>query len=65
MPDWMDPMLAKLTHDYFSGEDWFFERKLDGERINDHLRHPRYKGLRRDKNPEDVHKEAESQVAEL
>lgn len=33
MPDWMDPMLAKLTHDYFTGEDWIFERKLDGERV--------------------------------
>jgi len=33
MPDWMDPMLAKLTHDYFSGDDWIFERKLDGERV--------------------------------
>lgn len=33
MPDWLDPMLAKLTHDYFSGEDWIFERKLDGERV--------------------------------
>ncbi|WP_207388416.1 non-homologous end-joining DNA ligase [Gramella sp. KN1008] len=31
-PDWMSPMLAKLTHDVFSGEDWIFERKLDGER---------------------------------
>lgn len=26
-------MLAKLTHDHFSGEDWIFERKLDGERV--------------------------------
>jgi len=33
MPDWMKPMLAKLTHDYFSGDDWIFERKLDGERV--------------------------------
>lgn len=33
MPDWMDPMLAKLTHDYFSDPDWIFERKLDGERV--------------------------------
>jgi bifunctional non-homologous end joining protein LigD len=33
MPDWMNPMLAKLTHDYFSGEEWVFERKLDGERV--------------------------------
>lgn len=33
MPEWLDPMLAKLTHDYFTGEDWIFERKLDGERI--------------------------------
>ncbi|KFZ31059.1 hypothetical protein IDSA_06145 [Pseudidiomarina salinarum] len=30
----------------------------------DQLRHPRYKGLRRDKEPEDVHKEEESQAAE-
>ncbi len=33
MPDWMDPMLAKLTHDYFTDKDWYFERKLDGERV--------------------------------
>lgn len=33
MPDWLDPMLAKLPHDYFSGDDWIFERKLDGERV--------------------------------
>jgi len=33
MPDWMEPMLAKLTHDHFSGQDWIFERKLDGERV--------------------------------
>jgi DNA ligase D-like protein (predicted ligase) len=33
MPDWMDPMLAKLTHDHFSGQEWIFERKLDGERV--------------------------------
>ena len=32
MPEWMDPMLATLTHDYFSDPDWRFERKLDGER---------------------------------
>ena len=31
-PEWLDPMLAKLTHKYFSGEEWLFERKLDGER---------------------------------
>ena len=33
MPDWMDPMLAKLTHEHFTGKDWIFERKLDGERV--------------------------------
>jgi DNA ligase D-like protein (predicted ligase) len=31
-PDWVAPMLAKLTHDHFSDPDWVFERKLDGER---------------------------------
>jgi DNA ligase D-like protein (predicted ligase) len=33
MPDWMDPMLAKLTHDHFSDPQWIYERKLDGERV--------------------------------
>lgn len=31
-PEWTQPMLATLTDDYFSDEDWLFERKLDGER---------------------------------
>lgn len=33
MPDWMDPMLATLSHEHFSAPDWLFERKLDGERV--------------------------------
>jgi DNA ligase D-like protein (predicted ligase) len=32
LPDWTEPMLATLTHDPFSDEEWMFERKLDGER---------------------------------
>ena len=32
-PDWMDPMLATLTDDYFNDENWIYERKLDGVRI--------------------------------
>lgn len=32
-PDWSQPMLATLTHDYFSRNDWIYERKLDGERV--------------------------------
>jgi len=31
-PDWVEPMLATLTHDYFDDPDWIYERKLDGER---------------------------------
>ena len=31
-PDWMEPMLATLTMDYFSNKEWIFERKFDGER---------------------------------
>ncbi len=31
-PKWVDPMLAKLTHDYFDDPDWIYERKFDGER---------------------------------
>lgn len=26
------PMLATLTHDYFSDKQWLYERKLDGKR---------------------------------
>ncbi|MCB0659044.1 MAG: non-homologous end-joining DNA ligase [Saprospiraceae bacterium] len=32
MPEWFDPMLATLTHHYFSDPDWIYERKLDGQR---------------------------------
>mgnify|MGYP006309108089 FL=1 len=32
MPDWTAPMLATLTDDHFSSEEWIYERKLDGER---------------------------------
>lgn len=31
-PGWRDPMLATLTDDRFSHDDWIFERKLDGVR---------------------------------
>ncbi len=33
MPEWQEPMLAKLTHDHFSDESWLYERKLDGQRV--------------------------------
>lgn len=31
-PQWVQPMLAYLEHDLFFDQDWFYERKLDGER---------------------------------
>jgi DNA ligase D-like protein (predicted ligase) len=31
-PEWVAPMLAKLTDERFSDPDWLFERKLDGVR---------------------------------
>jgi DNA ligase D-like protein (predicted ligase) len=31
-PRGFSPMLATLSHDYFSDDDWIFERKWDGER---------------------------------
>ncbi len=31
-PQWINPMKATLTNDYFSDPDWIFERKLDGIR---------------------------------
>lgn len=38
MPSSVQPMLAKLTHEHFSSDEWFFERKLDGERALAFLR---------------------------
>lgn len=32
-PEWVQPMLATLTHQRFSRDGWIFERKLDGERV--------------------------------
>jgi DNA ligase D-like protein (predicted ligase) len=32
MPSWTNPMLATLTDERFSSEEWIYERKLDGER---------------------------------
>jgi len=32
MPNWVPPMLATLTKDYFSDPQWIFEPKLDGIR---------------------------------
>ncbi len=31
-PHFIKPMLAVLTHDYFSSDEWFYEHKFDGER---------------------------------
>jgi DNA ligase D-like protein (predicted ligase) len=31
-PNWIDPMLATLTRDYFSDPEWVYEPKLDGIR---------------------------------
>ena len=31
-PPFFEPMLATLTNDYFSSDDWIYEPKLDGER---------------------------------
>jgi DNA ligase D-like protein (predicted ligase) len=32
LPEWLEPMLATLSHEHFSDPDWIYERKLDGER---------------------------------
>jgi len=32
-PDWLEPMAATLTQERFSGQEWIFERKLDGIRL--------------------------------
>lgn len=33
MPTWVDPMLATLTTNYFSSDEFMYEHKWDGERI--------------------------------
>ncbi len=33
IPDWIPAMKASLTDNYFSDPEWFFESKLDGERV--------------------------------
>jgi len=38
MPDWLEPMLATLTDDYFSDPGWIYEPKFDGERILVYIR---------------------------
>jgi ATP-dependent DNA ligase len=37
-PDWIPPMLATLTDNYFSDPNWIYERKLDGERVMTYVR---------------------------
>ena len=32
-PEWTSPMLATLTREPFSDDDWIYERKLDGQRL--------------------------------
>ena len=49
MPKWTAPMLAKLTHDYFSDKNWIYERKLDGERILVFCRNKKIKLMTRNK----------------
>lgn len=43
----VSPMLATLTHDYFSDEHWIFERKLDGERCLLHKKNNEIKMISR------------------
>ncbi len=49
MLGWTAPMLAKLTHDYFSDKNWIYERKLDGERILVFCRNKKIKLMTRNK----------------
>jgi hypothetical protein len=73
-------MLSELTHHDFSDPDGIFEGKLDGERALTSSRErgevelksrdqgslwfPRYAGLRRDKEPRNVHQEPQSRAAD-
>lgn len=47
VPKWIAPLLATLTHNYFSSPDWLYERKLDGERCRGHWRNTCRSSMRR------------------
>jgi len=33
LPEWLEPMAARLTQERFTGPEWIFERKFDGIRL--------------------------------
>src|SRR5437867_1145153 len=54
-PAWTPPMLATLTDERFSDPNWFYERKLDGERCLSFRTDRRVRLLSRNRKPIDAH----------
>lgn len=53
-PDWVQPMLATLTDEPFSDEDWIYERKLDGVRCLAFRDGDRVRLLSRNRKPQNA-----------
>ncbi|MGH8273958.1 MAG: non-homologous end-joining DNA ligase [Gammaproteobacteria bacterium] len=51
-PKWVEPMLAKLTDERFSDEDWIFERKFDGVRCLAHRDGDKVRLFSRNRQPQ-------------
>jgi bifunctional non-homologous end joining protein LigD len=53
-PDWIEPMAATLTQERFTGDEWTFERKLDGIRLLAFKHGPDVRLFSRTRNPQHV-----------
>jgi ATP-dependent DNA ligase len=53
-PEWIEPMAATLTQERFTGDEWTFERKLDGIRLLAFKQGADVRLFSRTHNPQDI-----------